>query len=175
MDFHRLAILIGYWLLFDENRWKVTESCFIDCSSISNIKQLLLLIDFDWYRFWSIDKFTDCVRRPKEQDKGTRQRNKTKEQDKGTQDKGTQDKGTQDKGTRQRNKTKEQYKGTIQRSETKERDKGRRQRKKTKEQTGAFFPETLSSSLAFKITAHLRNSQNCRNRRRAPSIFDFRF
>ena len=54
MDFHLLAILIGYWLLFDENRWKVTESCFIDCLLISNINQLIncyrlisIGIDFD--------------------------------------------------------------------------------------------------------------------------------
>ena len=46
IDFHRLAMLI--WLLF---RLKVTESSFINCSSISNINQLIVI---DWYRLISI-------------------------------------------------------------------------------------------------------------------------
>ena len=41
IDFHRLAILIGYWLLF---RWKLIRvSCHIDCSFINR----LIFIDFD--------------------------------------------------------------------------------------------------------------------------------
>ena len=64
IDLHRLAsistinsiYLLATDSFFDGNRWKVTESCLIDCSSISSINQLIVI---DW--FWSIDKFIDCV------------------------------------------------------------------------------------------------------------------
>ena len=46
IDLHRLAMLV--WLLFC---LKVTESSFIDCSSISNINRLIVI---DWYRMASI-------------------------------------------------------------------------------------------------------------------------
>ena len=46
IDFHQLAMLI--WLLFC---LKVTESSFIDCSSISNIYRLIVI---DWYQLASI-------------------------------------------------------------------------------------------------------------------------
>ena len=48
IDFHRLAVLIGYWLL---SRWKSIRSrrflSLIYCSLISNINQLIA-IDFDF-------------------------------------------------------------------------------------------------------------------------------
>ena len=54
IDFHRLVILIGYWLLFP---WKlITESCLksIARSSISNINRLIV-IDRYWLESILID------------------------------------------------------------------------------------------------------------------------
>ena len=48
INVHRLAILIGYWLLFQRK-------------SIKSHRILSHRLLIDWYWFWSTDKFIDCL------------------------------------------------------------------------------------------------------------------